>query len=63
MLARMLEMGGVTAFGFVVLSIVSASIGYLVSSFVWKRIVFAKRRRRLTELEARLDRRLRGEAE
>ena len=57
-LARWLEVGGVTAFGFVVLALVSAAIGYLIASFVWKRIVWAKRRRRLIELERRLDRRL-----
>ena len=59
-LARWLEVGGVTAFGFVVLALVSAAIGYLIAGFVWQRLVFAKRRRRLAELERRLDRRLEG---
>ena len=62
LLADMLEVGGVTAFGFVVLALVSAALGYLISGFIWRRIVLAKRRRRLAELEARLDRRLRGES-
>ncbi len=57
-LARWLEVGGVTAFGFVVLAVVSAAIGYLVAGFVWQRLVFSKRRKRLVDLEKRLDQRL-----
>jgi len=57
-LARWLEVGGVTAFGFVVLALVSAAVGYLIASFVWQRLVFRKRRRRLADLERRLDTRL-----
>lgn len=37
----------VTVFGFIVLSIVGAAIGYLAASFVWRFVVAAKRRRRL----------------
>jgi uncharacterized protein (DUF2062 family) len=37
---------GVTAFGFVVLSIVTAAIGYLVSSFGWRFLVARKWTRR-----------------
>ncbi|RPF72637.1 DUF2062 domain-containing protein [Aurantiacibacter spongiae] len=37
-----LQTAGVTAFGFVVLSVLSAAVGYLVASFVW-RIVVARR--------------------
>lgn len=58
LLAEVLEVGGVTAFGFIVLSLVSAALGYLVSGFVWKRIVISRRRRRLAAIEARLDQRL-----
>ena len=48
-LAQWLELGGVTAFGFLVLALVSAAIGYLVAGFVWQRLVFSKRRRRLLD--------------
>ncbi|BBC72607.1 membrane protein [Altererythrobacter sp. B11] len=37
-----LETAGVTAFGFVVLSVTSAALGYLVSSLVW-RLIIARR--------------------
>ncbi len=50
-LATFFEMAGVTAFGFVVLALVSASIGYVVSGIVWRwwvsRKLDAKRRRGL----------------
>ena len=46
-LARWLEVGGVTAFGFLVLAIVSAAIGYVFSSFIWRFIVADRRARRL----------------
>lgn len=39
------EVAGVTVFGFIVLAVVSAAIGYLLSSFVW-RIMVAQRRKR-----------------
>ncbi|WP_240957010.1 DUF2062 domain-containing protein [Pseudopontixanthobacter vadosimaris] len=42
-----LETAGVTAVGFVVMSIVSAAIGYLVASFVWRIIVIRRRDKRL----------------
>ena len=41
-----LQTAGVTAFGFVVLSIVSAAIGYLVTSFAWRLFVARKWDRR-----------------
>ena len=41
-----LQTAGVTAFGFVVLSIVSAAAGYLLSSFFWRFIVARKWMRR-----------------
>ena len=57
-LARWLELGGVTAFGFLVLAVVSAAIGYLFAGFVWRFVVARKRARRLRILERRLDERL-----
>ena len=48
----------VTIFGFVVLAVVGAAIGYLLSSFVWRFIVAGKRRRRLRAAERRMDERL-----
>ncbi|KLE35814.1 DUF2062 domain-containing protein [Aurantiacibacter luteus] len=48
-----LQTAGVTAFGFVVLSVVGAAIGYLLSSFLWRFVVAHRwgrrpwRRRRL----------------
>lgn len=39
------EVAGVTAFGFIVLAILSASIGYVVAGFVWRLVVTRKRRR------------------
>nr|WP_225425673.1 DUF2062 domain-containing protein [Pelagerythrobacter rhizovicinus] len=52
------EVAGVTAFGFIVLSLVSATAGYLISSVIWRIVVARKRQRRLRQMEARLDRRL-----
>lgn len=40
------KLAGVTAFGFVVLAIVGAAVGYLVSSISWRFIVARKRARR-----------------
>ena len=57
-LARWLEVGGVTAFGFLVLAIVSAGVGYLVASFIWRFVVARRRRRRLIAMEHRLDERM-----
>ncbi|MBX7496436.1 DUF2062 domain-containing protein [Qipengyuania sp. 6B39] len=48
----------VTIFGFIVLAVVGAAIGYLVAGFVWRFIVASKRRRRLRAMERRLDERL-----
>ena len=62
-LARWLELGGVTAFGFLVLAIVTAAVGYLVSGFIWRFVVAGKRARRLRHMEARLDERLEEDAE
>lgn len=48
----------VTIFGFVVLAVVGAAVGYVLASFVWRFVVANKRRRRLRALERRLDERL-----
>lgn len=50
----------VTVFGFIVLAIVGAAIGYLASSVIWRIMVARKRARRLKMLEARLDQRLKA---
>lgn len=59
---QMFEGVGVTVIetvaGFVVLAVVGASLGYVVSSFVWRVMVSRRRTRRLKEMEARLDQRL-----
>lgn len=52
------EVAGVTVVGFVVLAILSASIGYLVASAVWRIMVARRRAKRLKKMEARLDQRL-----
>ena len=57
-LAKWLEVGGVTAFGFLVLAIVSAGVGYLAASFSWRFVVARKRKKRLVHMERRLDERL-----
>lgn len=41
-----LETAGVTAFGFVVLSVVTAAMGYLLSSFLWRFVVARRWTRR-----------------
>ncbi|WP_374405902.1 DUF2062 domain-containing protein [Pelagerythrobacter sp.] len=53
------EIAGVTAFGFVVLAVVSAAIGYVLAGLVWRLVVSRKRARRLRQMERRLDERLR----
>ena len=57
------EVAGVTAFGFIVLSVVSAALGYLLSSLAWRFIVSNKRKRRLKRMEASLVARLGRTAE
>ena len=52
------QMAGVTVVGFLVLAIVSAALGYVVSSAIWRVLVARKRAKRLRMMEARLDRRL-----
>ncbi|WP_379550893.1 DUF2062 domain-containing protein [Erythrobacter sp. W53] len=57
-LAVFFEMAGLTAFGFVVLAVVSAAIGWLVSGVIWRVVVSRRRAKRLRAMEKRLDRRL-----
>jgi len=45
------EVAGVTVFGFLVLAVVSAAVGYLLASFVWRFVVVRKRVRRLRRME------------
>jgi len=47
-----LQTAGVTAFGFVVLSVVSAALGYLISGVVWRWWVGRKHRARLARYRA-----------
>ena len=56
--AEFFEAAGVTVFGFVVLAVVSAGLGYLISGWVWRVIVARRRSQRLKLMEARLDQRL-----
>lgn len=44
----------ITAFGLVVVAVVSAAIGYLIASFGWRSWIFQKRRRRLAKRARRL---------
>ncbi|MGN3973984.1 DUF2062 domain-containing protein [Tsuneonella sp. SYSU-LHT278] len=45
-----LQTAGVTAFGFIVLSVVSAAVGYLVSGLVWRFVVANRRKVRLKRM-------------
>jgi uncharacterized protein (DUF2062 family) len=51
-LANWYATAGVTAFGFAVLSVVLAALGYIVASFTWRGIVMRRRRRTLAERRA-----------
>lgn len=55
-----LETAGVTAFGFVVLSIVTSAIGYVLSGMVWRVMVGRRRNRRLKQLTMRMDQQLKN---
>lgn len=46
----------VTAFGLVVLAVVSAAVSYLVSGFIWRFVVANKRKRKLHERRHRRER-------
>ena len=62
-LAGWLELGGVTAFGFLVLALVSAALGYLAAGFAWRVIIARRREKRLARMEAKLDERLDKDSE
>ena len=62
-LVWLFETAAVIAFGFIVLAVVSAGLGYVISGFAWRFIVSKKRAKRLLAMEARLDRRLKHKAE
>lgn len=53
LISQWIEVGGVTAFGFLVLALVSAALGYLVAGFVWRFVVARKRFRRLRAMRQR----------
>lgn len=57
-LAQFFELAGVTAFGFVVLSVLTPIIGYVLSGAIWRVMVARRRMRRLQLMESRLDQRL-----
>ncbi len=57
-LAQFFELAGVTAFGFVILAVFSAGLGYVISGAIWRVMVGRRRARRLQQMESRLDRRL-----
>lgn len=53
----------VTIFGFIVMAVVGAAIGYLLAGVVWRFVVARKRQRRLRLMERRLDERLHKDQE
>lgn len=53
----------VTIFGFIVMAVVGAAIGYLLAGVVWRFVVARKRQRRLRLMEHRLDERLHKDQE
>ncbi len=57
-LTMIYEMGLATILGGAVLAFVSPVLGWLISVWVWRAIVYRKRAKRLKMMEARLDRRL-----
>lgn len=61
-LIEMFEGAGVTVlvtiFGFVVLAVIGAALGYLIAGLIWRFVVARKRKKRLKRMEARLDERL-----
>lgn len=52
------HVAGATVVGYLVLSLITPVIGYVVSGWVWRAVVSRKRARRLKVMEARLDQRL-----
>ena len=61
--AWLFETAGVIAFGFLVLAVATAVVGYVLSGFVWRLMVVRRRRRQLQRLEAALDRRLKEQGD
>lgn len=59
-LVDLFEVAGVTVFGFIVLAVVSAALGYIISGAIWRRMVVRKRAKRLKSMEERLDQRLKA---
>ncbi|MEM7703488.1 MAG: DUF2062 domain-containing protein [Pseudomonadota bacterium] len=57
-LVDLFELAGVTAFGFLVLAVVSSTLGYFLSGWIWRYMVGRKRAKRLKLMEQRLDQRL-----
>ena len=57
-LVELFEVAGVTAFGFLVLAVLTSALGYLLSGAIWRVMVARRRAKRLKSMEARLDRRL-----
>ncbi|MEM7689990.1 MAG: DUF2062 domain-containing protein [Pseudomonadota bacterium] len=57
-LVDLFEVAGVTAFGFLVLAVVTSAVGYLLSGAIWRILVVRKRAKRLKLMEQRLDQRL-----
>ena len=56
------ETAGLTVFGFVVLAVVTAALGYVISGWVWRRRVRRRRNRRLAAMAARTDARIEASA-
>lgn len=52
------HVAGVTVVGYLILSLVTPVIGWVISGWVWRAVVSRKRARRLKAMEARLDQRL-----
>jgi len=58
LLSNVYEVGIATIVGYLVLSLITPLIGYLVSGWIWRAVVARKRSKRLKVMEARLDQRL-----
>jgi hypothetical protein len=52
------QVAGATVVGYLVLSLVTPLIGWVISGWVWRAVVSRRRAKRLKTMEARLDRRL-----
>ncbi|TAD78031.1 MAG: DUF2062 domain-containing protein [Sphingomonadales bacterium] len=57
-LTMIYEVGAATLVGYLVLSLVTPVMGWMISGWVWRAVVARKRARRLKVMEARLDQRL-----